>query len=359
MKIVMIGYHCCIRLSKQALALIPRHEVHCIGFKPPSGVAEFSTFTHVHDREQLINAIRLHRDADVFHVHNEPNWFVPIIKQLFDKPVVLDLHDSMAYRSDDLPHINAPMERVAVDMADALVFVSEGCRKITFKTHKVKKNIVLYPYVNERFHVESECSWAGGIVYEGLVSTDTDRKVMQYANYTKLAKELQQEGIVFNIYNPRTGEEAFLKQYNEIVFLKKSERYDNLIKVLGQYDWGLIGNIDVYKDWQVAMPNKLFEYMAAGIPIIAMNCSEAARFVTKHKVGIVVKDVQELKDKWMQRQACQRNVFLKRNAFTMENNIHKLEKLYGDITGNKELLRRQTTRLKDNRKKTSSNKQTQ
>lgn len=330
MKIVEIGYHCCIRLVKQALALIPNHEVHCIGFEKPSCQEEFKTFVHCYTKSQLRNAVRLHKDADVFHIHNEPNWMVQVVREVSDKPIVLDMHDSMAYRSDKLSHIRAPMEELAYHMADGIVFVSDPCREITQEIHGIKPCTVLYPHVNERFYTSTECSWAGGIVYEGLVSTDKSREVMNYADYKSFGEACKEAGIAFHIHTPKQDE--YMTEYYKDSLLEPALRYDELIKTMPQYDWGLVGNITEHKDWQVAMPNKLFEYIASGIPIISMNAKLAGEFIEEHGFGIAVKSIQEIKDRWDERMKCKMNIVKKRHDFTMEKKIHKVEELYEQIT---------------------------
>ena len=38
------------------------------------------------------------------------------------------------------------------------------------------------------------------------------------------------------------------------------------------------------------MPNKLFEYAMAGLPVLVFNMKEMAEFVTKHQMGVVIQD---------------------------------------------------------------------
>ena len=334
MKIVEIGYHCCIRLVKEALALMPRHEVHCIGFKKPSCVDQFKTFALCHTKDQLREAVKIHSDADIFHVHNEPNWMVQVIAEVTDVPIVLDMHDSMAYREDKMEYINAPMEQVAMNIASGIVFVSVGCMQITLKNNphlKDKPSIVLYPFVNSQFYTSNECSWSGGFVYEGLISHNKDRAVMQYGNYIEFAKKCRKEGIPFHIFSPKDNEIAYQEAYKDICFLEGSMQYDELIKYMTQFEWGLVGNIKSYREWEIAMPNKLFEYIASGLPVMAINAKESGDFLESSGFGIRVKSLKEAKERWSESLKCRTNIFKYRYLYTMEKNINKLEEMYARI----------------------------
>jgi len=326
MKIVEVGHHCCIRLTKQAIALLDRgHKVHLIGNQQSATPEQFATLTLFLVTSQLREALKLHKDADIIHIHNEPSWMVLVAKEVLPNvPVVLDVHDAMIFRSTEEKYKSAE-ERIAFDMADGLVFVGEKCREII--NPKVP-NCVLPSYVNEMFYQFNAWQWIGGLTYEGRVDTPEQKEFMHYCNYVNLCNELKTAEIPFHVYSPKSGDEKIRECYEPICKFHKSLTYDKLLPLLGCHDWGLCGNLTEYREWDLAMPNKLFEYMAAGIPIIALNCGEVADFVEKHGVGIAVKSVKEIKERWDERQKCQKNVFLKRFQFTMEKNIGVLEDLY-------------------------------
>jgi glycosyltransferase involved in cell wall biosynthesis len=325
MKVVEVGHHCCVRLQKQAMALLEKgHQVHLVGKRLPNW-PEFTSLSYFSTVSQLREALRVHKKADIVHVHNEPSWMMLVAKEILPKvPVVLDIHDAMIFRSTELKYKSAE-ERIAFDWADGLVFVGEKCRRII---NPKQPSCILPSYVNDAHYQYQAWQWIGGVAYEGRIDTPTDKPFMQYANYVDACSEFFKAGIPFHIYAPGGDSEKKKKCYEQICHLCKTLPYDKLIMTLGCHDWGLCGNTKEYREWDLAVPNKLFEYMAGGIPIVAMNCAEVEKFVKKHGVGIAVKSVQELKDRWDERQQCQKNVFAKRFKFSMENNIHILEDFY-------------------------------
>lgn len=318
-----------MRLVKEALALIDKgHQVHVIGNQIPAAVQHFATVSIFSTINQLRDALIFHKDADIIHVHNEPSWMVMVAKEVLPNiPVVLDVHDAMIFRSEEDKYKSAE-ERISFDMADGLVFVGEKCQEVI---NPRQPSCVLPSYVNESFYQFNSWQWIGGLAYEGRVDTPAQKEFMHYCNYVELCEDLKKRQIPFYIYTPKSQDAGVEECYGPICQFRKPLPYETLLSVLGCHDWGLCGNIKKYREWDLAMPNKLFEYMAAGIPIIALNCGEVASFVVKHGVGIAVSSVNEIVERWDERQRCQKNVFLKRLGFTMEKHIHILEDFYNKL----------------------------
>jgi glycosyltransferase involved in cell wall biosynthesis len=84
---------------------------------------------------------------------------------------------------------------------------------------------------------------------------------------------------------------------------------------------------------ETAFPNKLFEYIAASVPVVVMNATDCATFVKEHGVGIVVNSVQELADRWSEHTEVRKNLIKVRQRFAMENYIGSLEDLYAEVVG--------------------------
>lgn len=317
-------------MQKQAVALLGNgHKVHVIGNRLPT-MPDFTTACYFGNVSQLREALRLHKDADIIHVHNEPSWMALVAKEICpDIPVVLDIHDAMIFRSTDIKYKSAE-ERITFEWADGLVFVGDKCREII---EPKQPSCVLPSYVNEQNYVFKNWQYIGGVVYEGRLDTPEDQDFMRYCNYVDLCNEFTKKEMPFHIYAPG-GDKGKRKQYyKDICNLCVPKVYEKLIAILGCHDWGLCGNLAEFREWDLAMPNKLFEYLAGGIPVIAMNAGEVGKFVTEHGFGIAVGSVDELKDRWDERAACQKNVFAKRFEWTMENHIHVLEELYRKLKG--------------------------
>jgi glycosyltransferase involved in cell wall biosynthesis len=346
----MLSRHGCFRVFKEALPLINLgHEVHLVANTITQGSEHMTTVMQYQELDQLYNAIKLHaKDADIFHAHNEPAWFVSVCKDLGVKqPVVLDIHDShllrkTAAQTDEEQKTNPAAFRIAVDernnfqLADALVYVCEPMKEIVGGEFKLNQPSIVLPSFLPRgfFRIDFQ-EWIGGLVYEGRIDIHDElpekwRSVFSYSNYLDLAKKTREIGMDFHIYTPRLNEKV-RKIYDEVTYLHEPLNLDRLIKALGSHDWGLCGNIGIHEEWKNALPNKFYEYLAGGLPVVAMNADETAKWVLKYDVGIVVKGPEELAERWKEHRDKRTNVFKHRREFEMENHIHKLEKLYKEL----------------------------
>ena len=337
-KIVMIARHCCIRVQKIALPLLDDgYDVHCIAHRIPAYGDHYRSVMIYQNLEQLYEAINIHKDADIFHVHNEPSWFVTAVKTVTDKPVILDAHDSMLLRilPEDEEHVRISVdERNNFQLADAHVFVSSSMAEICREEFGLNGQpyVILPSYVPKRFYRVDAWKWLGGICYEGRIDLPheigaEEMEFFEYCDYTDLAKELKQAGIPFHLYTPRKDEDI-QGHYKDTAIWRGSYEFDKLIRKLGRHDWGLLGNLKEFPVWQHAMPNKLFEYLAAGIPIIALNAKLAGEWVEEQGFGIDVSNVSSIKDLWTEHRRCRKNIVKHRMAWCMERHIWRIQELY-------------------------------
>ena len=339
--ITMIAGHCCIRVHKMAMPLYQKgYRVNLIINKYPMVFkGSYDSIAVYETQDHLWNAIRaIDPYTDIYHVHNEPNYFVSVVKEISNKPVILDWHDSFLLRR----HKDTEEKyRVMVDernnafLADGFCFVCDPMRDEVFGEFEEvsdKPNVVLWSYVPRVFYNWNFAEWLGGICYQGRIDHSDIAKsekysFFMYCEYSKLAEELKKRNIPFYIY---TVKDKIIKWYEkkELAVGGGVLAFEEMIRMAGRHDWGLIGNIDSHKEWELAMPNKLFEYMAAQVPIVAINAGHAGEWIEKEGIGINIRTLDELEQRWDEKEECRNNLIRKRLDYCMENHIHKLEDLY-------------------------------
>jgi len=326
-----------------ALALLGAgHTVHLLANKWVEFAGSYHTFGHWLDIEQLHHLIKLHAPTtDVFHVHNEPSWMVTLVREECDVPVVLDVHDSFAARTTaaeaaeamaegtELVRITAE-ERNNFQLADALVFPGRRFADLVRDEYQLTQpHLVLPSYVPRHLYRYNLQDWLGGLVYEGKIQLNAEGRLsrgFRYCQYLALATECRRLGVDLHLYS--RDDQPYLDAYGPVAIPHPPVPYRDLMKSIGRHDWGLVGNLEPTPEWDVAAPNKLWEYLAAGVPVAVINAAECAEIVRRENVGIVVDSIEELAWRWKEHRRCRATVIRQRAGYAMERNIEPLTALY-------------------------------
>ncbi len=330
LRVLVVAHRVCSRTTKEMIALSAKGvELHLVTARIPMADI-FKTVSFYQTSLGLREALKRFKDVDIIHAVSEPSWVVIACREMLpDKKIILDWHDAQWWRSESPVDASAE-ERLISSWIDGVIVPSHSCKKF-FSAISNKPCLVLPPYCNEQSIAYQAWGYIGGIVYEGRVDILEAKKYMNYCKYVDLCKKFEEEDIAFSIYSPFSEEPKHIETYFKICAWNKGREHNELINCLGLYDWGLCGNIGKHREWDITMPNKLFEYMAGGIPIIALNAKETGDFVEKHGIGISVNSVEEIKERYLERGECQKNVMLKRHSFVMEKHIDTVIEFYKRI----------------------------
>jgi len=324
--IVNVSDHCCIRVIKQSLALMSAgHQVInlCRRIANPDMASVLSYVTYYNDKEDLKRKLLgLRNTADIFHVHNEPSWLGYFTKNtLFDKPVVFDAHDlnCVRYNKPDEQEYNS------IITCDATIYVSQACEDLSQRHYNSDKpSAVIMSACNIGVKYIPPKQRRIGVVYQGGISDGSD---LEYLDYRDITNQMSQLNIPFHIYAASTN---YMHLYQDAI-IHPPQQYENLIAELSRYDWGLCAGGKESRQWHNTLPNKLFEYIAAGIPIVAMKATETANFVKQHNIGIVINNLYEMIGLYDTYQKYKENVIKARELITMEAQVKTIETLYRSI----------------------------
>lgn len=345
----MLSSHACVRVQKMALPLIALgHKVHMAANKFPPFWENYATFTMCGDFEHYSNAVKLlEPHVDIFHAHNEPSWFVTMIKENTNKPVILDVHDTFLTRMTPedwakkceeghfVPRVTIE-ERNNFQLADGLNFVSEPVRDVVLDEFQIDNPLVhvLPSYVPRSMYQYRGREWLGGLVYEGKVTTSKHtvgaHEGFRYCDYEELATQTRDIGMDLHLY-PGKRDDHFMKVYGELAHIHDALHYDKLLEHITRHDWGLVGNSFHTPQWEKTSPNKLFEYAASGVPTVAINAKWCEDFVKEHEIGISVSSVSELAERWGEHRDMRRKVVKNRQSLAMEEHIGGLVKFYEEV----------------------------
>lgn len=351
LQILFCNQHCCIRVIKQARALRKLgYSVHALANKVAYGSDNsFHTLSIWQSEQQFKDAVKLYIEQGVRIVvwSNEPDIQARWAREVIDSAnkqkkvkLVLDWHDCDSVRIGTIPLD----ERLMVNAVDAVIYVSAPTQAFENKLHSITKpNIQLFSYCNENHLPEPEWHKVDerkGMVYEGGLNIPThrggDNTKFKYRDLYPIMKRLVEMGNEVHLY---CGNLTAFKTYQDMgAVLYPPTDYDELLKALGKFKFGLVtfNNKDGSENQvNMTLTNKCFEYAHAGVPPIVCWAKESENYVTKHGIGFVFDDLNNIgnlsqitKEQYMEKLETLK-VF--RKDYVMENFIWKEENLFASL----------------------------
>ena len=169
------------------------------------------------------------------------------------------------------------------------------------------------------------------IVYEGFVSSNGG-----HYDLRTIFRALAAEGIEVHIYPSRHNSDY--QSLADIVpnfIYHRSLSPEKLFKEITQYDFGWAGFNDTLNrvHLDTALPNKLFEYIACGLPVISFPHEALKHFLETHHVGLVIDTISGLAERLrtLEMVAVRGNVRRHRWDFTVEANIGWIVNIYQQL----------------------------
>jgi glycosyltransferase involved in cell wall biosynthesis len=233
----------------------------------------------------------LRRQADVYHFHDPELLCIALLLRLLRRRVLYDAHEDLPKQIRDkswIPQLVRPflsvlsrsLLRAASGWLNGIVAATEGVARGFRGRVVVVRNypdISLFPRCAER-----DPAWIT-LIYVGGVSFSRGLREM-----VEVVDRLP--GIRLHVVGPLAGsdERAYLeKQDPTRIVVEPWMQPLDVYERLGHADIGiaLLHSIPRYRD---ALPVKLFEYMAAGLPVIASDFPLWRRIVGDAQCGLLV-----------------------------------------------------------------------
>lgn len=120
------------------------------------------------------------------------------------------------------------------------------------------------------------------------------------------------------------------------VYIHDAVRSDELPDYTASADIGLCIIENLGMSYYLSLPNKLFEYIAAGIPVVGSDFPEIKNVIEKNKIGLtvspndieaIVSSIRKLLDEENNYHECVNNCTRVKNEFDWKNDRPKLQKL--------------------------------
>jgi glycosyltransferase involved in cell wall biosynthesis len=305
----------------------------------------------------LIESVRPH----LIHSHNAPNTLtlaaldcekdIPVIHDVHE---VLSIHHSGFTSSDTLATLAQyrAAEQRANEECDARVYATKGIKtyledryeieashNLVFRNYPLQSRFPSLSPDNHPIHTKEEIH----IVYIGCI-TDLVKNSHYYLK--PIFQHIADQQIHIHIY-PTTDEITrsnaayrHLASSNDYIHFHQHMSRPSLLKTLPQYHYGWAGlnNATNHIHLDLALPNKVVEYIACCLPVLTFPHRTMAKFIETSQTGIVLPDIHSLRSRLndIEYSSLRDNVCKQRHHFTIEQQIPDLLQLYNDLCPQRE-----------------------
>ncbi len=287
---------------------------------------------------------------DLVHSHNLPDGLTVAALDAAQGhvPVIHDSHDMQSLRQtpyeDGFPEPDDPLdlERRAVEGSAALITVSrEMLDEIRARYRVPEHHRVFANYAAERDlptllpPPSRRRSGPWRVVYQGSLSTNGG-----HYDLRGIFTSLVAQGVTLDVYPARPQPDyAALADATPGMTCHEPLEPSKLLQELAGYDFGWAGFNATLNGAHLdtVLPNKLFEYLGCGLPVLTLRHHHHAlgSFVDEHGVGLVLDSLDELGRRTgeVDLPALRSRVAESRPRFTIGANLGTILDLYDGLAG--------------------------
>ena len=293
------------------------------------------------------SAVNAYKKHDIIHSHELNTLFAGVMLKIIKNRKIKLLYDSHEYAPNDVPNegklsitVKHLFEKALIHFADSVIVVSDSIANEYSRLYGIPKpHLVLNcPAYHEQpkrnlfrkrlgiradqtiFLYQGGLSKGRGIelLLEAFSDLNTDKNVLVCMGYGPLEGLIQEKA-----------------QQQSTVFFHPAVSPDVLLNYTSSADYGVSFIEDSCLSYRYCLPNKMFEYLMAGLPVLTSNLYEMKRLVETEGIGIVAEEntvegfrkaveaslIQDY-------DAIQKNVFAARRKYCWENQEVRLVDTY-------------------------------
>jgi len=295
-------------------------------------------YDHIYEINSINQLITFINESEFDYVHssNEPDLLSMVLNQT-NKTIIHDCHDlSSAYKS--MTPEEMAVEFVVNKYSSGVIYTTEGIRQDALKKFKIPKErtFVLENLISSELYSkngyeklsvsdhELHCVYEGGVIPH-------DKESHRY--FEKIWRRLAECGVHVHFYtNCEEQYCAYLESLHEKIHYEGNFSSRQLAVEMSKYDVGLCILNVTEKNRQYleyASPNKISEYVNAGIPVAVGNIESQVKLVEDNGFG---KEIDLTGNIWQQMseiaQIKIKDNILAQKGLTFESKIPKLMEFY-------------------------------
>jgi Glycosyl transferase 4-like domain len=280
---------------------------------------------------------------DVVHSHNLPDELTVAAQRETGgrAPVIHDVHDLQSLRvtpyEDGFPEPEDPLalERAAVEGSDGLLTVSDELMEEIGARYRMPGDRLAFPNYALRRDLpvalpppERPLGERPRLVYQGTLSTNGG-----HYDLREVFRRIVEGGASLDVYSARAS-----GAYRDLARSLPHVRYHEpleppaLMRELTAYDFGWAGfNPELNAlHLDTALPNKAYDYIACGLPVLTLGHRALTRMIAEAGVGVSLDSPDDLgrRLRELDLPALRRRVAAARERLTVEGNILRVAAFY-------------------------------
>ncbi|MBP8990882.1 MAG: glycosyltransferase family 4 protein [Spirochaetes bacterium] len=240
--------------------------------------------------------LALKQNAEIYHFHDPELIFIGLLLKLKGKKVIYDVHEDVPRQilnkqylkkhiSYVISYLFEKFENLFARRFDFLIAATPHIRDRFLKINKNTIDINNFTLLKEMY---SKLQWEereNNIAYIGGIT--------KIRGIIELVKALEYINIDINLYLAGDFENKNLEQYVKSLNGWKKVKYygyierEGISKILKNSKIGIV-TLHPTTNYFESLPVKMFEYMSAGIPVIASNFPLWKEIVEGNKCGICI-----------------------------------------------------------------------
>lgn len=239
-----------------------------------------------------------YRRSEVLHCNDLNALMVGVACKFFNKKIKI-IYDSHEFAINDRPHqsplsirLHYWLENILIRFAICVINVSDSIANEYARLYKIEKPFLVLncPEYKEQdrndifrkdFNIRVDQKiflYQGGlsrgrgieILLDAFATLPSDAAVLIFMGYGPLQALIQERA-----------------SKSEKIFFHPAVNPDVLLNFTSSADYGILFYEDTCLNHRYCSPNKIFEYLMAGIPVLTSNLFEMKRLVLAEGVGIV------------------------------------------------------------------------
>ena len=252
--------------------------------------------------EFIYRTVKYYRKSDILHCNDLHTLPIGVIIKLFFNKNTKIVYDAHEFEINDRPNQSALsikfhywFENAFIRYTDQIITVSDSIADEYQKLYTIPKPALVLnapplqhvekkDIFRETFNIQNHQTI---FLYQGGVSKGRGIEILLQTfqipsnpNYV----------IVFMGNGPLSGHIQEASQHSDRIFYHPAVSPEILLDYTASADYGILFYENSCLNHYYCSPNKMFEYIMAGLPVIVSNLYEMAKIVNTHHIGIVANE---------------------------------------------------------------------